>query len=107
MALLNYPPRNTDLQAVPSVQHPGAEPLLRRARNAPQTAGVKGQTHDGLGVGLDSAQHRPLGYIPQQQGAVLVSSQQERPGTRGRLGGRRGRGSEGGGVGGDKGKRGG
>lgn len=78
---------DTDLQSVLSIQRPGAEHLLGRARNAPQTAGVKGQTHDWLRVGLDSAQHRPLGYIPQEQGAVLVSSQQERPRTGGRLGG--------------------
>lgn len=84
--IAKLPVDDTDLQAVLCVQRPTAEPLLRRARNAPPTAGVKGQTHDGLGVGLGSAQHRPLGYIPQEQGAVLVSSQQERPGTGGGLG---------------------
>lgn len=71
-----------DLQVVLPVQRPGGEPLLRGARYAPQTAGVKGQAHERLGVGFNLAQPAPLGYIPQHQGTVLVSSHQERSGTR-------------------------
>ena len=73
---------SADLQVVLSVQHPGGEFLLRGARYAPQTVGVKGQAHDGLRVGFGLAQLGPLGYVPQQQGAVLISSQQERSGAR-------------------------
>ncbi|TNN76354.1 hypothetical protein EYF80_013433 [Liparis tanakae] len=58
-------------------QLPGGEFVLRGAGHAPQTLDVKGQAHDGLGVGFGLAQHGPLGYVPQQQGTVLVSSQQE------------------------------
>lgn len=71
-----------DLQVVLPVQRPGGEPLLWGARYAPQTAGVKGQAHDRLRVGFNLAQPGPLGYIPQHQGTVLISSNQERSGTR-------------------------
>lgn len=67
-----------DLKVVLSVQHPGGEFLLWGPWYAPQTLGVKGQAHDRLGVGFGVAKHGPLGYIPQYQGTVLVSSQQER-----------------------------
>lgn len=70
---------SADLQVVLSVQHPGGELLLGGAGHAPQTPEVKGQAHDGLRVGFDSAQRGPLGYVPQQQRTVLVSGQQERP----------------------------
>lgn len=75
-------PCRADLQVVLSVQCPGGERPLRGARYAPQTLGVEGQAHDRLGVGFGQTQPGPLGHVPQQQGTVLVSSQQERPGTR-------------------------
>ncbi|KAF3850568.1 hypothetical protein F7725_012340 [Dissostichus mawsoni] len=71
-----------DLQVVLSVQPPGAEVLLRGARDASQTLGVKGQAHDGLRVGFSLVQLGPLGNVPQQQGTILVSGQQERSGAR-------------------------
>lgn len=43
---------SADLQVVLSVQRPGGERLLRGARYAPQTLGVKGQAHDRLRVGF-------------------------------------------------------
>ena len=68
----------TDLESVLSVKLPGGETLLGGARDAPLPGGVKVQTHDGLRVGGRKAQHRPLGYVPQRQGAVLITSQEER-----------------------------
>lgn len=70
-----------NLYVVLAVQHPGGEFLLRGAWYAPQTFRVKGQAHDRLRVGFDLAQHGPLGYIPQQQRTILISSQQERSDT--------------------------
>lgn len=57
-ALDTVPPltlSSADLQVVLPIQHPRGELLLRGARYALQTLGVKGQAHDGLCVGFDLA----------------------------------------------------
>lgn len=77
-----FGPKLADLYVVLAVQNPGGEFCFGGAWYAPQPLGVEGQTHDGLRVGFDLAQLGPLGYVPQQQGTILVSSQQERSGTR-------------------------
>lgn len=67
-----------NLQVLLSVQGPRGKLLIRGTWNAPQTLGVKGQAHDRLGVSFGWAHCGSLCYIPQQQGAVLISSQQKR-----------------------------
>lgn len=73
---------SADLKVLLSVQSPRGQLLLRGTWNAPKPFGVKGQAHDWLGVGFGWAYSGPLGYIPQQQGTVLISSHQKRSRSR-------------------------